>query len=132
MIRLAIVVEGQTEEEFVNKVLASHLRTRAVEPTPVLVGRGVPANGPSALGSTSGSGAWSHWITNELVREAMNEHPARHADERRRDVLRAAADLWADRIDLAQLDDARASLDRDLPRIIRPPARKLAELRDRW
>ena len=38
MIRLAIVVEGQTEEEFVNKVLASHLRTHAVEATPILLG----------------------------------------------------------------------------------------------
>ena len=28
MIRLAIVVEGQTEEEFVNRVLAEHLRAR--------------------------------------------------------------------------------------------------------
>lgn len=38
MIRLAIVVEGPTEEEFVNIVLAPHLRTHGVEPTPVLVG----------------------------------------------------------------------------------------------
>ena len=36
MIRLAIVVEGQTEEEFVNRVLAEHLRTRGVEPYPIL------------------------------------------------------------------------------------------------
>ncbi len=32
MIRLAISVEGETEEEFVKSVLADHLRTRGVEP----------------------------------------------------------------------------------------------------
>ena len=39
MIRLAISVEGQTEEEFVKQVLAGHLRTKGVEPTPILLGR---------------------------------------------------------------------------------------------
>ena len=49
----------------------------------------------------------------ELIREALEEYLGRHADERRREVLRVAAGLWADRSDLAQLDDARATLDRD-------------------
>lgn len=41
MIRLAIVVEGETEEEFVDLVLARHLRANGVEPYPVLPhGRG--------------------------------------------------------------------------------------------
>lgn len=41
MIRLAIVVEGETEEDFVKRVLAAHLRARAVEPHPILPhGRG--------------------------------------------------------------------------------------------
>ena len=35
MIRLAIVVEGETEEEFVKTVLADHLRSRGVEPQPI-------------------------------------------------------------------------------------------------
>ena len=39
MIRVAISVEGQTEEEFVNQVLAGHLRRSSVEPTPILLGR---------------------------------------------------------------------------------------------
>ena len=39
MIRLAISVEGQTEEEFVKRVLAEHLRRIEVEPTPILLGR---------------------------------------------------------------------------------------------
>ena len=39
MIRLAISVEGRTEEEFVRQVLADYLRRRNVEPTPVLLGR---------------------------------------------------------------------------------------------
>lgn len=38
MIRLAISVEGQTEEEFVKKVLAAYLRGRDVEAKPILVG----------------------------------------------------------------------------------------------
>jgi choline-sulfatase len=41
MIRLAIVVEGETEEEFVKSVLAPHLRTREVEATPHLIGGNV-------------------------------------------------------------------------------------------
>lgn len=39
MIRLAIVVEGKTEEGFVNRVLAEHLRARGVEPCPILPNR---------------------------------------------------------------------------------------------
>ena len=52
----------------------------------------------------------------DLIREALDEYLGRHADEHRRVVLRAAAGLWADRSDLAQLDDARETLDRDLSR----------------
>ena len=37
MIRLAISVEGQTEEEFVKNLLADHLRERGVEPVPILL-----------------------------------------------------------------------------------------------
>ena len=37
MIRLAISVEGRTEEEFVNHLLADHLRARGVEPQPILL-----------------------------------------------------------------------------------------------
>ena len=43
MIRLAIVVEGQTEEEFVKSVLADHLRQIGVEPIPILLGGDVTA-----------------------------------------------------------------------------------------
>ena len=39
MIRLAISVEGWTEEEFVKRVLADHLRPLGVEPCPVVLGR---------------------------------------------------------------------------------------------
>ena len=45
MIRLAISVEGRTEEEFVNSVLASHLRPLSVEPTAVLIGRARSGSG---------------------------------------------------------------------------------------
>ena len=37
MIRLAISVEGRTEEEFVKNVLADHLRSKGVEPQPILL-----------------------------------------------------------------------------------------------
>lgn len=49
----------------------------------------------------------------ELIREALDEYLRRHRKERRQEVLRSVAGLWADRTDLAQLDDARATLDRD-------------------
>lgn len=39
MIRLAVSVEGNTEEEFVNKSLAPHLQLYDVYPQPVLIGR---------------------------------------------------------------------------------------------
>ena len=39
MIRLAISVEGPTEEEFVKHFLADHLREKGVEPTPIRLGR---------------------------------------------------------------------------------------------
>ena len=39
MIRLAISVEGQTEEEFVGDNLARHLRSRGIYATPILLGR---------------------------------------------------------------------------------------------
>ena len=50
MTRLAVSVEGQTEEEFVKLVLAGHLRERRVEPTPILLGR---ARGTSGGGNVS-------------------------------------------------------------------------------
>ena len=37
MIRVAIVVEGQTEEEFVKLCLAEHLRNRGIKPWPILM-----------------------------------------------------------------------------------------------
>ena len=50
MIRLAISVEGPTEEEFVKNFLAAYLRERGVEPIPILFGR---ARGRSAGGNVS-------------------------------------------------------------------------------
>ena len=50
MIRLAVSVEGRTEEEFVKTVLAGHLRGHGVEPTPILIGR---ARGGSGGGNVS-------------------------------------------------------------------------------
>ena len=39
MIRLAVSVEGQTEEEFVKTMLLDHLRSIAIEIQPILIGR---------------------------------------------------------------------------------------------
>ncbi len=39
MIRLGISVEGETEEEFVNRILAGPLRAKKIYPTPILIGR---------------------------------------------------------------------------------------------
>lgn len=50
MIRLAISVEGPTEEGFVKQFLTDHLREKRVEPTPILFGR---ARGRSAGGNVS-------------------------------------------------------------------------------
>lgn len=50
MIRLAISVEGRTEEEFVNQVLGDRLREACVEPTPILIGK---ARGGSGGGNVS-------------------------------------------------------------------------------
>ena len=50
MIRLAISVEGQTEEEFVKNVLADHLWGIGVYPIPILLGR---ARGGSIGGNVS-------------------------------------------------------------------------------
>ena len=41
MIRLAISVEGPTEEEFVNRLLAGHLRAKGIETRPVSLGGNV-------------------------------------------------------------------------------------------
>ena len=38
MIRLAISVEGETEEGFVNRLIAGHLRSKGIETRPVLLG----------------------------------------------------------------------------------------------
>ena len=45
MIRLAVVVEGQTEKEFVSRILSRHLEEEGITPTPILPGRGRGARG---------------------------------------------------------------------------------------
>ena len=37
MIRLAISVEGETEEELVKRFIAKHLRTKGIVPQPILL-----------------------------------------------------------------------------------------------
>ena len=59
MTRLAVSVEGQTEEEFVKRVLAGHLRARRVESTPILLGR--------ARGRSGGGNVSSDRLVSEMV-----------------------------------------------------------------
>lgn len=59
MIRLAVSVEGQTEEEFVKRILANHLRLQQIEPTPILVG--------SARGTSRGGNVSTDRIVRDMV-----------------------------------------------------------------
>lgn len=63
MIRLAISVEGQTEEEFCKEVLTAHLQSHGIEAHPVLLGR---ARGHSAGGGNVSVG--------RLVSEMVHLH----------------------------------------------------------
>lgn len=59
MTRLAVSVEGQTEEEFVKQVLADHLRERHVESVPIVLGR--------ARGRASGGKVSSERLVSEMA-----------------------------------------------------------------
>ena len=59
MIRLVISVEGQTEEEFVKRVLAEHLRRKGVEPIPIQLG--------SARGRSSGGNVSTKRLVSEMT-----------------------------------------------------------------
>ena len=48
MIRLAVSVEGQTEEKFIKKVLGPHLLALGIEPEPILLGSGRGSGGAGA------------------------------------------------------------------------------------
>lgn len=49
----------------------------------------------------------------DLIREALDDYLLRHAQERRREVLEAAAGIWAGRDDLRAVFSARATMDRN-------------------
>ena len=63
MIRLAVSVEGQTEEAFVKNVLAGHLRTMKIEPEPILLGS-----------AQSGSGGGGDVSIERLVSDMVSLH----------------------------------------------------------
>ena len=64
MIRLAIVVEGETEERFVEDVLAGHLHQFRVIPSPVLLGGRISAD---RLGTVMANLHWNFDSVTSLV-----------------------------------------------------------------
>ena len=89
MIRLAISVEGQTEEEFIKRVLSPHLRESGVEPTPILLGR---ARGRSVGGGDVRIGRLSTEIasllwTNDAVSSLVDFYGFAGKEERTIDEL---------------------------------------------
>ncbi len=64
MIRLAISVEGETEEEFVKEVIAERLRIYGVEPYPILLGGDVTLD---RLASDMAELYWSFDFVTSLV-----------------------------------------------------------------
>lgn len=57
MRQVAIIVEGQTEDRFVEDILAQHLLTRNVFATGIIVKTSRTPGRPAA----KGGGTWSHW-----------------------------------------------------------------------
>ena len=75
MIRLAVVVEGQTEEDFVNRVLAPHLRTHGVEPTPSLIGKGNGGGGNVTVGRLASEMTRWFWSHSRVFGELLDRPP---------------------------------------------------------
>ena len=71
MIRLAIIVEGATEEQFVNDMLVDHLRGCRVEATPILIGTSARRRGGNVgvdrLASHFAQLRWSFDAVSSLV-----------------------------------------------------------------
>ena len=61
MIRIAISIEGRTEEEFCKGLMESHLRLRGVESQPIILGRG-------REGSASGGNVSVERLASEMAR----------------------------------------------------------------
>ena len=64
MIRLAISVEGPTEEEFINRIVVGHLRAKGVETRPVSIGGDITV---SKLAQEMVNLFWSYDFTTSLV-----------------------------------------------------------------
>ena len=107
MIRLAVSVEGRTEEEFVKTVLADHLRGHGVEPTPILIGK---ARGGSGGGNVSVERLaremrdlfWSFDAVTSLVdfygfRNRGDRETADALEERLGEALRGVVREWDER-----------------------------------
>lgn len=67
VIRLAVSVEGQTERQFVNQVLAPHLWTKDVYPSPILLGRRGGSVTVARLALDMANACWSFDSVTSLV-----------------------------------------------------------------
>lgn len=68
--RLFIVVEGQTEEELVKRVLVPHLANHQVWAVPIVV---TTKRTPGTGAKYRGGGHWAHW-RNDLMRLSKQHH----------------------------------------------------------
>ncbi len=99
MIKLYIVVEGQTEEAFVNSVLGPHLQKSGLWVRPIVVETGRNESG----GKARGGGRWKHWW-NDLRRLT--------AGQRGVDVhFTTLVDLYALPADFPEIDIHRGLVD---------------------
>lgn len=107
MIRLAVSVEGQTEEEFVRTVLAPHLRLGGIEPEPILLGTGRGGRGGNVTVEGLSADMAKLYHTFDAVTSLVDLYGFRGRDGRDADGLEeAVGDAIAQRVQ-RQWDERR-------------------------
>ncbi len=100
MIRLAVSVEGQTEEEFVKRILAPHLRASGVEPDPILLGFGRGGRGGNVTVERLSADMATLYHSFDAVTSLVDLYGFRGRDERDADGLEESVlDTVARRVD---------------------------------
>ena len=85
--RLAVSVEGRTEVEFVNRVLAHHLRGNGIEVTPVQLGRGRSVGGGNVGVERLASDMYRLYRSFDAVTSLVDFYGFRDKEERTVDEL---------------------------------------------